>query len=140
MTETRSSAPQVGEVQRGHQRHHRRRRRLVAADLERVALRPLAVRVVDDPHREPEHTPLDPGQRVQIRIIRCLRLTLRARGLVGASSTGCLRSHVGSIQLDVPAGTLDYHRSQMRSAENLFRWTGSGSRGIVRSTHVPGRA
>ena len=59
-------ASQVGEPQGRHERHHRRRRRLVAADLERVALRALPVRVVDDPHREPEHAPLDRRERREV--------------------------------------------------------------------------
>jgi hypothetical protein len=41
----------------------------VAADLEGVALRPLPVRVVDDPYREPENAALD---RLQGRDELCL--------------------------------------------------------------------
>ena len=38
----------------------------MAADLEVVVLRALAVRVVDDPRREPEHAALDRGQHLEI--------------------------------------------------------------------------
>ena len=47
------------EVERGHRRHHRGRRSLVATDLERVARRPLVVGVVDHARREPEHAALN---------------------------------------------------------------------------------
>ena len=57
---------QVEEVEGRHQRDHRGRRGLMAADLEVVTLRPLAVRVVDDPGREPEHPALDRGHRLEI--------------------------------------------------------------------------
>ena len=56
----------VGEPERRHQGHHRGRRRLVAADLQRVAARPLAVRVVDDAHGEPEHPALDRRERCEL--------------------------------------------------------------------------
>ena len=46
------------EPQRGHQRHHRRARRLVAADLHARAVRAHVVGVVDDRRREPQHAPL----------------------------------------------------------------------------------
>ena len=60
---------EIGEVERRHQGHHRRRRRLMAAHLEGVALRPLPVRVVHDPHREPEDAALDRLQgRDQLRL------------------------------------------------------------------------
>ena len=56
----------VRKPQRGHQGHHRGRRRLVAADLQRVAARPLAVRIVDDAHGEPEHPALDRRERCEL--------------------------------------------------------------------------
>ena len=43
------------EPQRGHQRHHRRARRLVAADLDARAVRAHVVGVVDDRRRQPQH-------------------------------------------------------------------------------------
>ena len=43
------------EPQRGHQRHHRRARRLVAADLHARAVRAHVVGVVDDRGRQPQH-------------------------------------------------------------------------------------
>ena len=46
------------EPQRGHQRHHRRARRLVAADLHARAVRAHVVGVMDDRRREPQHAPL----------------------------------------------------------------------------------
>ena len=57
---------QVEEVEGRHQRDHGGRRGLMAADLEVVTFRPLAVRVVDDPGREPEHPALDRGHRLEI--------------------------------------------------------------------------
>ena len=57
---------EVGEPERSHERDHRRRRRLVAAHLERVAARPLAVRVVDDPHGEPQDAALDRSERGEV--------------------------------------------------------------------------
>ena len=50
--------PQVLEVERRHDRDDRRRRGLVAADLEVRALGADAVRVLDDARREPEHARL----------------------------------------------------------------------------------
>ena len=47
------------EVERGHRRHHRGRRGLVATDLERVTRRSLVVGVVDHACREPEHAALN---------------------------------------------------------------------------------
>ena len=44
-----------GEPQRGHQRHHRRARGLVAADLHARAVRAHVVGVVDDRRRQPQH-------------------------------------------------------------------------------------
>ena len=57
---------EVPEPQRRHDRHHRRRRRLVPADLDLAdrARRPLAVGVVDHPHGQPQHPPLHRLQRV----------------------------------------------------------------------------
>ena len=46
------------EPQRGHQRHHRRARCLVAADLHARAVRAHVVGVVDDRRRQPQHAPL----------------------------------------------------------------------------------
>ena len=46
------------EPQRGHQRHHRRARRLMAADLHARAVRPHVVGVMDDRRRQPQHAPL----------------------------------------------------------------------------------
>ena len=46
------------EPQRGHQRHHRRARGLVAADLDARAVRAHVVGVVDDRRRQPQHAPL----------------------------------------------------------------------------------
>ena len=54
--------PQDVEIKGGHQRDHRRARRLVAADLEAVAARPHVVRVVDHPGAEPQHLALDGGE------------------------------------------------------------------------------
>ena len=51
--------PQIGQIQRRHQRHHRRRRRLMTTHLRRVTLRPLPIRVIHDPHCEPQHPSLD---------------------------------------------------------------------------------
>ena len=62
-------AAEMAEPQRGHDRHHRGRRRLMAADLDRHVARrrhPLPIGVVDHAHREPEHPSLDPIERVQI--------------------------------------------------------------------------
>ena len=62
-------AAEMAEPQRGHDRHHRGRRRLVAADLDRHVARrrhPLPIGVVDHAHRQPEHPSLDPIERVQI--------------------------------------------------------------------------
>ena len=78
---------EVGEVEGGHQRHHRRRRRLVTADLELVLLRSLAIRVVDDSHREPEHAALD-------------RLQYAERVFVGNSSGS---AHAGRVTALMPA-------------------------------------
>ena len=56
----------------GHDPDHRRRRRLVPADLAspRPAARPLAVGVVDHPHRQPQDAALDPLQRVSSSVMR----------------------------------------------------------------------
>ena len=56
---------QVPEPQRGHDRDHRRRRGLMAADLQAAGIGPDPVRVVDDRRGQPEHLALDLGQRVQ---------------------------------------------------------------------------
>ena len=56
---------QVPEPQRGHDRDHRRRRRLMAADFHPAGIGPDPVRVVDDRRGQPEHLALDLGQRVQ---------------------------------------------------------------------------
>ena len=56
---------QVPEPQRGHDRDHRRRRGLVAADLQAAGIGPDPVRVVDDRGGQPEHLALDLGQCVQ---------------------------------------------------------------------------
>ena len=50
------------EVEGGHQRHHRRARRLVTADLQAVAAGPQMVRVMDHPGAEPQHFALDGGE------------------------------------------------------------------------------
>ena len=68
LTETRSSALEIARTRARSSADHRRRRRLVAADLERVRRRPLAVRVVDDPHRQPQHAPLDLGEGGQLGV------------------------------------------------------------------------
>ena len=57
---------QIVEVERGHQAHHRGRRRLVPAHLELVTLRPLAVRVVHDANRQPQHAALDRAQELGV--------------------------------------------------------------------------
>ena len=54
---------QVPEPQRGHDRDHRRGRRLMTADLQAPRIRPDPVRVVDDRRGQPEHLTLDLGQR-----------------------------------------------------------------------------
>ena len=70
---------EVGEVERRHQRHHRRRRRLMPAHLELVALRALPVRIVDDPHREPQHPPLDRLERRDVDT--CILELVRRHGI-----------------------------------------------------------
>ncbi len=62
-------ARQVPEPQRGHDRHHRRRRGLVATDLDRHPGRgrgPLPVGVVDHPGRQPQDPLLHPTEHVEI--------------------------------------------------------------------------
>ena len=56
------------EPQRGHQRHHRRARRLVPADLHARAVRPHAVGVVDDRRGEPEDPPLHLVEDLEIDV------------------------------------------------------------------------
>ncbi|MEZ5298562.1 MAG: hypothetical protein R2697_20485 [Ilumatobacteraceae bacterium] len=70
----------VTEPEGGHDRHHRRARRLVTADLD-VAVAP-SVGGVDDPRRQPEHPPLDLSHR----------LDLVHLALLGAGSSGRLMS------------------------------------------------
>ena len=69
---------QLGEPERGHEAHHRRARRLVAAHLHARAVLAHAVRVVDDRGGEPEHAPLDLLERLEVR--RRGRRRGRARG------------------------------------------------------------
>ena len=68
----------------------------MAADLERVAFRPLAVRVVDDPHRQPEHPPLDRGEDVELDRAsrsRWASIALREPALTPLSSTDAVETH-----------------------------------------------
>ena len=51
--------PQHVEIERGHQRRDRGARRLMAADLEPVAVGPQMVGVVDHPGRQPQHLALE---------------------------------------------------------------------------------
>ena len=59
-------AGQVTEPQRRHDPDHRRRGRLVTADLD-LALRPLAVGVVHHPHGQPQGAPLDRLEDLGVR-------------------------------------------------------------------------
>ena len=63
------------EPQRGHQRHHRRARRLVPAHLHARAVRPHAVGVVDDRRRQPQHAALHlvEHREVELRLGACGR-------------------------------------------------------------------
>ena len=65
-TLTRSRASMSRKSERRHQGDHGGRRGLMAADLEVVTFRPLAVRIVDDPGGEPEHPALDRGHCLEI--------------------------------------------------------------------------
>ena len=65
--------PHHVEIERGHQRRDRRARRLMAADLEPVAVGPQMVGVVDHPGRQPQH----------------LALERREAGELVAAGTGC---------------------------------------------------
>ena len=58
----------------------------MAADLERVALRPLAVREVDDPHRQPEDATLDRGEGREL-VLRHPDLLRRGHSGAALSST-----------------------------------------------------
>ena len=73
---------QLGEPQRGHEAHHRRARRLVAADLHAGAVLAHAVGVVDDRGGEPQHPPLHCLERVEVR-----RRGLRRRRCRGRRTT-----------------------------------------------------
>ena len=66
LTETRSPRFEVLEVKRRHDAHHRRRRRLVPADLHARALAPHPVRMVDHADGQPEDAPLDLVQYLQM--------------------------------------------------------------------------
>jgi len=57
---------QDAEVQRGHQAHHRRAARLVAADLHAGAVLADAVRVVHDAGGQPQHALLDALERLEV--------------------------------------------------------------------------
>ncbi len=59
-------AAQMMEVQRRHDRDHRRRRRLVSADLHARRRVAHLVGVMDDGRREPQHPVLDRAQRVHV--------------------------------------------------------------------------
>ena len=54
--------PQHVEIERGHQGRQRGARRLVAADLQAVPVRPQMVGVVDHPGRQPQHLALERRQ------------------------------------------------------------------------------
>ncbi len=54
------------EPERGHERDHRRARRLVAADLHARAVRAHAVGVVDDRGGQPQHAALDRVERLEV--------------------------------------------------------------------------
>jgi hypothetical protein len=71
---------QLGEPQRGHQAHHRRARRLVAADLHARLVLTHAVGVMDDRGGEPEHAPLYGLERLEVRRRGLLRLLARGLG------------------------------------------------------------
>ncbi len=58
------------EPQRGHQRHHRRARRLVPADLHARPVRAHAVGVVHDRCREPQHAALDLVEDLEVDVGR----------------------------------------------------------------------
>ena len=82
------------EPQRGHQRHHRRARRLVPADLHARPVRPHAVGVVDDRRRQPQHAPLHAVEDRQVELgrggrycdLRILTRAIRfARGVTDSS-------------------------------------------------------
>ena len=57
---------EVGEPERGHHRHQRGARRLVAAHLHPVVVLAVVVGGVDDAHREPEHSALDLLQDAEV--------------------------------------------------------------------------
>ena len=75
-TATRSSGPQHREVERGHDRDERGRRRLVPADLQPVDVLAEVIGVVDHPAREPQHLLLELSQERRLRGLR--RPALRA--------------------------------------------------------------
>ena len=58
------------EPQRGHHRHHRRARRLVAADLHARRVRPHPVGVVHDRGRQPQHALLHAVERGEVELRR----------------------------------------------------------------------
>ena len=59
--------PQRVEIERGHHGHRRRAARLMAADLEPVAVLAHMVRVMDRPGREPQHLALQGAQQREAR-------------------------------------------------------------------------
>jgi hypothetical protein len=60
------SRPQEMKVERGDDGHHRRRGRLVPADLGDIGIWPDVVGMVDHLRREPEHPTLDLGQSLRL--------------------------------------------------------------------------
>ena len=60
-------AVEMAEPERRHDRDHRRTGRLVTADLDAAGVRPIVIRVVDHPHRQPQHPLLDLLDRGDVR-------------------------------------------------------------------------
>ena len=83
------------EIERGHQCRHRGARRLVAADLQPVAVRAKVVGVVDHPGRQPQHLALERRQAGD--------LVLRRRFFLYAD---CAFQDLRHFHLLLPGGSL----------------------------------